>query len=292
VIPMLGLHKAETANDTAWPPPILRCLHMTLTPAIVDYDSRPMRDRVVLITGGAQGIGRGIAQAVLGAGGSVMIGDLDAEAGKSCLGEWDVGRRAAFRRLDVSKEASVKRWFEAAMRKFGRIDALVNNAGIADPHSGRFAELSLARWNEYLATNLTGAFLCSKHALAQLKKSRGAILNIASTRALQSEPDTEAYAAAKGGLVALTHAMAISAGPVRVNAILPGWIATDDWRKPASCRKPKLSRQDHAQHPAGRVGTPQDVGDLAIYLLSAHSGFITGQHFVVDGGMTVKMQYA
>lgn len=265
---------------------------MTLTPAISDFDAQPLRDRVMLVTGGAQGIGRGIAQAVLGAGGSVMIGDLDAEAGRACLDEWNVGQRAAFRRLDVSSEASVKGWIDAALKKFGRIDGLVNNAGIADPHIGSFTELTLARWNEYLATNLTGAFLCSKHALAQLVENRGAILHIASTRALQSEPHTEAYAATKGGLVALTHAMAVSAGPaVRVNAILPGWIATDDWRKPAARRAPKLSRQDHAQHPAGRVGTPQDIGDLAVYLLSAQSGFITGQHFVVDGGMTVKMQY-
>lgn len=265
---------------------------MPLTPAITEHSALPLRDRVVLITGGAQGIGRGIAQSVLGAGGRVMIGDLDTEAGKACLVEWDAGHRAAFGRLDVSQEASVKRWIDAALKRFGRIDGLVNNAGIADPHQGKLSELSLATWNRYLGTNLTGAFLCSKHALLELGEHRGAIVNIASTRALQSEPDTEAYAASKGGLMALTHAMAISAGPaVRVNAILPGWIATDDWRKPTSRRAPKLSRRDHAQHPAGRVGTPEDIGALAVHLLSEQAGFITGQHFTVDGGMTVKMQY-
>lgn len=265
---------------------------MTLTPAIADFDAQPMRDRVVLITGGAQGIGRGIAQSVLGAGGSVLIGDIDTEAGRACIDEWKVGQRAAFRRLDVSSEGSVKGWIAAALKTFGRIDGLVNNAGIADPDIDNLDELTLARWNEYLATNLTDAFLCSKHALASLQESHGAIVHIASTRALQSEPHTEAYAATKGGLVALTHAMAVSAGPaIRVNAILPGWIATDDWRRPASRRAPKLSKHDHAQHPAGRVGTPKDIGDMAVYLLSAQAGFITGQHFVVDGGMTVKMQY-
>ena len=265
---------------------------MPLTPRITEFDARPLRDRVVLITGGAQGIGRGIAQAVLGAGGSVMIGDLDTEAGRACLDEWNVGDRAAFRRLDVSRESSVKGWVDAAGSKFGRIDGLVNNAGIADPDIGSLAELTLAQWNQYLATNLTGAFLCSKHALHALAENHGAIIHIASTRALQSEPHTEAYAATKGGLVALTHAMAVSAGPaVRVNAILPGWIVTDDWRKPAARRTPKLSRQDHAQHPAGRAGTPQDIGALAVYLLSAQAAFVTGQHFVVDGGMSVKMQY-
>lgn len=266
---------------------------MTLVPPIGDYDAQPLRDRTVLITGGAQGIGRGIAQAVLGAGGSVMIGDLDADAGRACLAEWNVGKRASFRRLDVSSETSAKRWVEAALARFGHIDGLVNNAGIADPHVGSLVDLSLAHWNRYLATNLTGTFLCSKHALTALRLRNGAIVNIASSRALQSEPDTEAYAATKGGLLALTHALAISAGPhVRTNAILPGWIATDDWRKPAARRTPTLSRKDHAQHPVGRVGTPEDIGALAVYLLSAQAGFITGQHFVVDGGMTVKMQYA
>jgi NAD(P)-dependent dehydrogenase (short-subunit alcohol dehydrogenase family) len=266
---------------------------MSKTPTIAAYDAQPLRDRVVLITGGAQGIGRGIAQAVLAAGGSVMIGDLDKEAGKACIEEWQAGARAAFRQLDVSREASVQRWIDAALARFGHIDGLVNNAGIADPHQGPLQELSLEKWNRYLATNLTGAFLCSKHALPALSAAGGAIVHIASTRALQSEPHTEAYAASKGGMVALTHAMAVSAGPaVRVNAILPGWIATAAWQKPQQRHTPKLSRIDHLQHPAGRVGIPEDIGALAVYLLSEASGFVTGQHFVVDGGMTIKMQYA
>ena len=121
----------------------------------------------------------------------------------------------------------------------------------------------------------------------------GAIVNIASTRAHQSEPHREAYAAAKGGLVAFTHALALSEGPkVRVNCISPGWIATEGWRAPASRRKPKLTRRDHQQHPAGRVGTPEDIAALAVHLLApALSGFITGQEFVVDGGMTRRMHY-
>ncbi|MEI7037382.1 glucose 1-dehydrogenase [Fulvimonas yonginensis] len=261
-------------------------------PAITDYDARPLDGRVVLVTGGAQGIGRGIAQAVLGAGGRVLIGDLDREAGRACLDAWRVGERAAFVPLDVAREASVQRWVQAALERFGRIDGLVNNAGIAEPHRAPLASLALADWNRYLATNLTGTFLCSKHALPALAEAGGAIVNIASTRALQSEPDTEAYAASKGGMLAFTHALAVSAGPaVRVNAILPGWIAVDGWKKPGERRTPKLSRKDHAQHPAGRVGMPQDIGALAVYLLSPQSGFVTGQRFVVDGGMTVKMQY-
>lgn len=265
---------------------------MTLTPPIHPYEATPLLDRVVLVTGGAQGIGRGIAQAVLGAGGAVAIGDLDVAAGKACLAEWAVGGRASFQRLDVAREASVQRWIAAALARHGRIDGLVNNAGIADPHSGALDALPLAQWNRWLNASLGGAFLCSKYALPALRQAGGTIVNIASSRAHQSEPHTEAYAAAKGGLVALTHALAISEGPaVRVNCISPGWVATDAWRKPAARRAPKLSARDHAQHPAGRVGTPEDIGALAVFLLGHASGFITGQEFIADGGMTRKMQY-
>ena len=260
----------------------------------VSCDPAPLEGRVVLVTGGAQGIGRGVAQAVLGAGGRVLVGDIDGEAGRACLEEWQVGDAAAFQRVDVGRESSVRRFVDAALRRFGRIDALVNNAGIADPHTGPLESLDLRAWRRRLAVNLDGAFLCAKHALPALRRAPagGAIVNVASSRALQSEPDTEAYAASKGGLLAFTHALAISAGPaVRVNAISPGWIATDAWRKPASRRTPKLSRADHAQHPAGRVGTPQDIGALAVFLLSSQAGFITGENFVVDGGMVRRMQY-
>jgi len=266
---------------------------MPLVPPIEPFDAKPLRDRVILITGGAQGIGRGIAQSVLGAGGKVLIGDLDAEAGTACLDEWNVGDAARFMRLDVSREAAAKRFAETALRHFGRIDGLVNNAGIADPHVTDLARLALADWNRYIATNLTGAFLCAKYALPALRKANGTVVNIASSRLVQSEPHTEPYATTKGGLFAFTHALAISEGPrVRVNCISPGWIATDAWRKPDARRAPKLSKRDHAQHPVGRVGTPEDIGALAVYLLSSQSGFVTGENFIIDGGMTRKMQYA
>lgn len=264
-----------------------------LTPAIEPHDPQPLRGRVVFVTGGAQGIGRGIAQAVLGAGGRVAIGDLDREAGRACLAEWDVGERARFFMLDVAREASVRRAVDGALARFGRLDGLVNNAGQAEPHVGALDTLALADWRRYIDGHLTGAFLCCRQALPALREARGAIVNIASSRALQSEPHTEPYAAAKGGLVALTHALAVSEGPaVRANAISPGWVPTDAWKKPASRRRPKLRAKDHAQHPVGRVGTPQDIASLAVYLLSDAAGFVTGQDIVVDGGMTRKMQYA
>lgn len=265
---------------------------MSLLPPVRPLPARPLGGRVVLVTGGAQGIGRGIAQAVLGAGGAVVIGDTDVDAGRACLDEWDAGAAALFVRLDVSKEASIRRCVDRAAKAFGRIDGLVNNAAIADPESGAVGRLALSEWNRHLATGLTSAFLCTRQALPLLRQSQGAVVNIASTRAAQSEPDTEAYAAVKGGLVALTHALAVSLGPeVRVNCISPGWVPTDAWRKPTARRRPGLSRKDHAQHPAGRAGTPEDIGALAVHLLSPAAGFITGAEFVVDGGMSRRMRY-
>ncbi len=286
---------ALTSQRLQWNSRSLTQSHaMALVPAISDWNPAPLQDRVVIITGGAQGIGRGIAQAVLGAGGSVVIGDLDAEAGKACLQDWALPRRSAFVRADAAREPHAARLVATALKRFGRLDGLVNNAGVPDPHIAALAQLEWQEWQRRLSS-LHGAFLCSKHALPALAKAAdgGAIVNIASTRAWQSEPHSEAYAAAKGGLVAMTHALALSEGPqVRVNSISPGWITTDAWRAPARRRAPKLSRRDHAQHPVGRVGTPEDIAQLAVFLLAPQlSGFVTGQDFIVDGGMSRKMQY-
>lgn len=265
---------------------------MSIVPPLPAPVSLPLSGRVVVVTGGAQGIGRGIAQAVLGAGGSVAVCDRDRAAARACLAEWNVGARARAFALDVSREAPVARTFARIVEAFGRIDGLVNNAGAADPEAGPLDRLTLARWRQWIDSHLTGAFLCTRAALPALRAAQGAIVNIASTRAWQSEPHTEPYAAAKGALVAFTHALAVSEGPaVRVNAISPGWIATEAWRKPTARRRPALSRRDHAQHPAGRVGTPQDIGALAVYLLGPDAGFVTGQAFVVDGGMSRRMRY-
>ena len=195
-----------------------------------------------------------------------------------------------FIETDIAVESEVEGLMSNTLTRFSRLDALVNNAGIGITKP--VTELSLAEWQQVIGTNLTGAFLCSKHAAPFLKEKGGAIVNIASTRALMSEANTEAYAASKGGLLALTHALAVSLGPaVRVNAVSPGWIEVRDWQK-GEQEAPEHSEEDKAQHPVGRVGRPEDVAALVHFLLGEESGFITGQNFVVDGGMTKKMIYA
>ena len=236
---------------------------------------REYSQKTALVTGGARGIGETTARLLAERGYRVAVCDLDAPR--------RLPRGMLYIRCDVSREPSVRSCARQVLKRFGRLDALVNNAGIADAHSGPLEKLALKEWNRRIGTNLTGVFLMTKHAAPHLRRSRGAVVNVASTRALQSEPDTEAYAAAKGGVVALTHAMAMSLGPqVRVNCISPGWIDTG---------RVKIRRLDHAQHPAGRVGRPHDVAELVCYLLSEKAGFATGANFVIDGGMTRKMIY-
>ena len=246
--------------------------------------------KVFLVTGGARGIGRAIVKRLAGDGARVCVVDADRAAGLDAAREY--GEQVTFVRADVSVERDVRRAVATCTRWGGRLDGVVNDAAIANPATGPIEALSLARWRRMLDVNLTGSFLVAKHAVPHLRRARGAIVNVSSTRALQSEPHTEAYAATKGGLLALTHALAISLGPrVRVNCISPGWIATDDFAPRGQRKAPRLKPSDHAQHPAGRVGRPEDVAGLCAWLLSDEAAFVTGQNLVIDGGMTRKMVY-
>jgi len=161
---------------------------------------------VAFVTGAAQGIGRAIAVLLAARGYRVAAADIQTPKGPPAAG-------ILYVRTDVSSEASVRAAVRRTLSRLGRLDALVNNAGIASPENGPVEALSLRAWNRLIGVNLSGAFLTAKHCAPHLRRARGAIVNIASTRALQSEPDTEAYAASKGGLVALTHALALSLGP-------------------------------------------------------------------------------
>ena len=228
--------------------------------------------RVAIVTGAAGGIGAAIARRLAGDGWHVVLADRVAP------GQDLPGR---FQQTDVTDPAAISALLDSISAQEGRLDAVISNAGIM--LRTKLEQISLADWNQMLATNLTATMLLAQAATPLLRAARGAIVTIASTRAHMSEPDTEAYAATKGGLVALTHALAISLGPdIRANCISPGWI---------NSRDDMLSDTDNAQHPAGRVGTPDDVAAMVAFLVGHDSGFITGAEFVLDGGMTRKMIY-
>ncbi|HYF08619.1 MAG TPA: SDR family oxidoreductase [Acetobacteraceae bacterium] len=229
--------------------------------------------KVALVTGAARGIGHAIASRLVRDGWAVVAADRDPPP---------PGLPARFDQANLSDERAVAAVVQALRDREGRLDALVSNAGVMIRKPLR--ELSLADWNAVIGTNLTATFLLVRAAEGMLRATRGSVVTIASTRARQSEPDTESYSASKGGLVALTHALAMSLAPeVRVNCVSPGWIHT----------KAELLRpEDHGQHPAGRVGRPEDIAALLAWLVGPEAGFVTGAEFVSDGGMTRKMIYA
>lgn len=249
--------------------------------------------KTVVVTGGARGIGRAVSLAFAKLGAGVAFLDVD---GRACAAHRERLERAGARTLalcaDVASEAQVRGAVERTMETFGRIDVLVNNAGIGGTRP--LADRPMEEWDRILAVNLRGPYMMVKYCAPHLASADpGSVVNIASTRALMSEPDTEPYSASKGGLLALTHALAVSLGPaVRVNAVSPGWIDVTGWRGEGEPTEPSHRKEDMEQHPAGRVGRPEDVAAACVFLSSEESGFITGANLVVDGGMTVRMVYA
>ena len=233
--------------------------------------------RVALITGAARGIGAAIAGRLHRDGWTTYLLDHDAAALQAQAARLGAPALVA----DAADESAVLAAMDRVRGGSGRLDALICNAGIMIRKP--IGQLTLAEWSHVLATNLTSTFLLVRAAEDLLRAAGGAVITMASTRAHMSEPDTESYSASKGGLLALTHALAVSLGPsVRVNCISPGWIDTQD---------APLRPDDHSQHPAGRVGRPDDVASMAAWLLDPANAFVTGAEFVIDGGMTRKMIY-
>jgi NAD(P)-dependent dehydrogenase (short-subunit alcohol dehydrogenase family) len=234
-----------------------------------------------LVTGAAKGIGHAIASYLLDAGWRAGVIDLPNSGLEQAYR--NTGEDVVLIEGDVTQEETAERAVAAVVDAFGQLDALVSNAGIMIRKP--IEQLTLEEWRRVMDSNLTASFLFARAAKRALCASKGAIVTIASTRAFMSEPNTESYSASKGGLVALTHALAISLAPdVRVNCVSPGWIATKNYGN--------LREKDHAQHPAGRVGTPNDIAEIVAWLIDGdRSGFVTGANFMVDGGMTRKMIY-
>ena len=223
-----------------------------------------MTGKTAVITGGAHGIGRAVADAFLREGASVYIIDKQP-------GEWFVG--------DVADKGTLERFAESVIARSGRVDYLVNNAlplmkGIDD-----------CSWEEFsyaLAVGVTAPFYLTKLLMPYFSPG-ASVVNIASSRDRMSQPQTESYTAAKGGIAALTHAMAVSlAGKARVNSISPGWIDTTG---------SNITGPDALQQPVGRVGKPEDIAEMVLYLCSEKAGFITGENICIDGGMTRLMIY-
>ncbi|AZB43188.1 glucose 1-dehydrogenase [Bacillus sp. FJAT-42376] len=244
-----------------------------------------MEAKTVIVTGASNGIGEGIARAYSKEGFNVVLADYDSEKGKKLETELlEQNDHVLFIKTDVRNPEDILGCIKETIRTFGGIDVLINNAGAVafkDPF-----ELTVEEWDNILSTNLRSVFLFSREAARHMKDhTGGSIVNIASTRSQMSEPDSEAYAASKGGIVALTHALAASFADysITVNAISPGWIHTgnlDDLRE-----------VDHTQHLSGRVGEPSDIAGACLYLTHSSNSFVNGANLVIDGGMTRKMIY-
>ncbi|MCM3719189.1 SDR family NAD(P)-dependent oxidoreductase [Fictibacillus phosphorivorans] len=241
-------------------------------------------EKIVMITGAAQGIGKQLAMDFAKAGWIPSLIDSNQRELEITLAEVRRNEpKSIMIHADVKNPEEVIKAVSETNDKLGRIHCVINNAGITKWKSPY--KLSVDEWDEIIQTNLRSVFLFSREAARYMKISGGgSIINMASTRAFMSEPDSEAYAASKGGIVALTHALAASFSEDRitVNSISPGWIhAGDD----------ELRKIDYDQHLSKRVGKPSDISRACLFLSEPDNNFITGENLTIDGGMTKKMIY-
>lgn len=252
-----------------------------------------LNGKVAIVTGGAAGIGRGIAQEFLLKGCSVIIADIDKITGEEVEKELSQdGVRCAFIQTDVSNAESVKMMVDFTLNQFGRVDYLINNAGIV--MFKPLTEMELSEWDSMFDVDLKGVFLCSKYVIPVMKENGGGVvINIASNHAIATLPDSEAYAAAKSGIISLTNSLALSYGfsGIRAVAICPGFVDTPHYRRwLASSDDPvRLEHSTVALHPVGRILTPRDVGKLATFLASDDAEMITGTAVIIDGGVSARL---
>lgn len=253
-----------------------------------------------IITGAGRGIGRGLSRLLHSKGHRLFLLDTNSTELKQAVTLLQgAGSPPGHALCDLRSPSEIKQALNAAHKHFsGKLDCLINNAANTATGVGAipFEQLSLEEWNNSIETNLTAPFLLSQACVPMLKASGGGlIINMSSTRAHQSEPNSEGYASSKAGLIGLTHSMACSLSNtgIRVNTILPGWIHVANECKAADDRgvewEQGLSKEDHRWHWTGRVGKVEDIHRAVEYLLGAD--FVTGQELVVDGGVTRRMVY-
>lgn len=250
-----------------------------------------LRNKAALITGGGSGIGFATALAFVREGAGVVISDISADRGKEAVAlARKEGNDLLFVRGDVSKIADAKRMVEETVRRLGKIDVLFNNAGILIEKPVH--ELSEEEWDRVMDINLKGVFLVSKYALPHMiRQGKGVIVNTGSVNSIVGDKGDPAYCASKGGVGLLTKAMAIDYAEhgIRVNAVCPGWIETRMFRQEAAKRRVSIeSYKAYAgsHHPMGRIGRPEEIANVVVFLASDEASFITGTLVVVDGGFT------
>lgn len=245
-------------------------------------------DKVAVITGGALGIGKSITQEFAKEGARVAFIDVNLEAGEETKkGILENGGDVLFFFGDLSNEQTLKDFAKNVIERYGHIDYLINNAMISN--KGILSDCGYEDFNKVLHIGITAPYMLTKLFLPYFTAG-GAVVNISSTRAFQSQRDTESYTAAKGGITALTHALAVSlAGKVRVNSIAPGWIDTGSTYDKNYI--PEYSDADKNQHPSVRVGHPTDIVRTVFFLCNEDNSFINGQNISVDGGMSKLMIY-
>ncbi len=244
--------------------------------------------RVCVITGGANGIGRCLVETFSREGYAVAFSDVDSKRGQALSSAINgAGGECLFFHGDMAEEKVVQAFAKTVLDRFAKVDVLINNACIS--RRGVLSGCSWADFSYVLSLGVTAPYMLTRLLLDRFAPG-AAVINIASTRAFMSQPDTESYTAAKGGISALTHALAVSlAGRARVNVVSPGWIDTGEFHAGGSLSD--YSQGDILQHPCRRVGEPKDIAAMCLFLCGKGAGFITGQNFVVDGGMTKQMIY-
>jgi len=247
-----------------------------------------LQDKVVVVTGAARGIGRAIAKRFGAEGSRVVVADIDEPGGASAADEIvAAGGTAIACATDIASEEQVDRLFARALEEFGALDALINNASLIGP-TKHVLEADKAWWDRIIGVNLTGTFLCARRAAhIMARRGGGSIVNTSSGGGTRAHRAFVAYDASKGGIEAMTRALALDLAPygIRVNCLVPGLIntygASDEFR----------ASQD-AIVPLGRMGTAEDLAGTAVFLASSDSGYITGQTIVVDGGVLVQQRSA